>query len=103
LGGFNVLFDYAKVRAVVEDRRSMIGALAAAGRFLRQNASAAAAVYTIDFVLFLAALGVYALVAPNAGGTGWLIWLGLVIGHWYIFARLWVKLVFWSSETVLFQ
>ncbi len=24
---FNILFDYAKVRAVVEDRRSMIGAL----------------------------------------------------------------------------
>ena len=31
--GSNVLFDYAKIRAVVEDRRSMLGALAAGAPF----------------------------------------------------------------------
>ena len=30
----NMVFDYAKVRAVVEDRRSMLGAIAAAVRFI---------------------------------------------------------------------
>ncbi len=31
---FNILFDYAKIRAVVEDRRSMIGAVVASWRFI---------------------------------------------------------------------
>ena len=43
-----VVFDYAKVRAVVEDRRSMIGALLAGARFVRRHASAAAAVFAAE-------------------------------------------------------
>ena len=35
--GCNLVFDYAKVRAVVEDRHSMLGAVAAALRFVRRN------------------------------------------------------------------
>ncbi len=34
---FNILFDYAKIRAVVEDRRSMIGAIVASWRFVRRH------------------------------------------------------------------
>ena len=42
LAACNLLFDYAKVRAVVEDRRSMLGATAAGARFIARNAAAAA-------------------------------------------------------------
>ena len=31
------------------------------------------------------------------------MWLGFAIGQLYVLARLWVKLVFWASETALFQ
>jgi hypothetical protein len=40
-----MIFDYAKVRAVVEDRRSMIGAIGAAGASWR-NAGAAIACFS---------------------------------------------------------
>jgi hypothetical protein len=99
----NIVFDYAKVRAVVEDRRSALGAVAAAVRFIRRNAGAAAAVYMINVVLFAAVVGVYALVAPGAGGGGAAMWIGLAIGQLYVLARLVVKLTFWASETALFQ
>ena len=31
------------------------------------------------------------------------MWFGLAVGQAYILARLFVKLVFWASETSLFQ
>ena len=31
------------------------------------------------------------------------MWIGFAIGQLYILGRLWVKLVFWASETALFQ
>ena len=103
LAGCNLIFDYAKVRAVVEDRRSMLGALRAAAHFVRRNAAAAALLYLADFVLFGAALGLYAAAAPGAGSSLWSTWLGFAIGQIYVLARLWVKLIFWASETALFQ
>jgi hypothetical protein len=100
---FNVVFDYAKVRAVVEDRRSMLGATAAALRFIRRNCPAALSLYVMNAVPFLIVLGFYAAVAPGAGGTGWSMWIGFLAGQAYVLARLWVKLAFWASETALFQ
>ena len=99
----NLVFDYAKVRAVVEDRRSMSGALFGALRFVRRNCAAAVALYLADFSLFLLAIAIYAAAAPGAGGAGRSVWIGLAVGQLYVLARLWVKLVFWASETALFQ
>jgi hypothetical protein len=31
------------------------------------------------------------------------MWIGFAIGQLYVIGRLWVKLVFWASETALFQ
>ncbi|PYR56748.1 MAG: hypothetical protein DMF91_21200 [Acidobacteria bacterium] len=99
----NLIFDYAKVRAVVEDRRSMIGAIQSAIGFIRRNGGAAIALYLADFFLFLGVVAVYALVAPGASTGVLYTWLGFAIGQLYILARLWVKLTFWASETALFQ
>jgi hypothetical protein len=98
----NLVFDYAKVRAVVEDRRSMIGAVAAALRFARTNLTSVAGLYLADFGLFLVVVAAYGLVAPGAGRGG-MVWIAVAIGQLYILARLWVKLVFWASEVALFQ
>jgi hypothetical protein len=103
LAACNLVFDYAKVRAVVEDRRSMLGAIRSAIGFIRRNGGAALILYFLDFVLFVIALAVYALIAPGAGRGGIFVWLGFAVGQLYILARLWVKLVFWASETALFQ
>jgi len=103
LAGFNLIFDYAKVRAVVEDRRSMLGAIVAAARFIGRNSAAAVTLYLLDAGLFVIVIGIYAAVAPGAGTTGAPMWIAFLIGQMYIVGRLWVKLVFWASETALFQ
>jgi hypothetical protein len=103
LGACNLVFDYAKVRAVVEDRRSALGAVASGLRFVRRNLGAAVTLYLLDVALFAATLAAYAGVAPGAGGTGWSMWIGFGIAQLYILARLCVKLIFWASEAALFQ
>jgi len=97
------IFDYAKVRAVVEDRRSMIGALSAALRFLARNPRRVAALYAANAAAFLVVLAAWALVAPGAGGTGFQMWVAFIASQCYVLARLVVKLQFMASETALFQ
>jgi hypothetical protein len=103
LAAANVVFDYAKVRAIIEDRRSMLVALIASVRFITNNAGAALGVYLLNVTVFALTLAVYAFVAPSAGGIGLMVWAGFVIGQAYIAGRLCVKLLFWASETALFQ
>ncbi len=88
----SIVFDYAKVRAVVEDRRSMIGAIGAGARFARRNAAAVAAFYLLTGCLFVVLLVVYAIAAPGAGSTGAGVWLGIAIGQLYLLGRLWIRL-----------
>jgi len=97
------VFDYAKVRAVVEDRRSMFSAIVEAIGFIGRSAAPAVLLFLANFALFMAVVGLYALVAPGAGGIGASMWIGFAAGQLYVIARLWVKLVFWASETALFQ
>jgi hypothetical protein len=100
---WNLFIDYAKVRAVVEDRRSMIGALLGGIRFVVRHPRSATGLYLLDGALFVLVVAVYAVVAPGAGSTGWSMWLGFLLGQLFVLGRLWVKLVFWASETSLFQ
>ncbi len=94
----NLVFDYAKVRAVVEDRRSMIGAVSAGARFVLRN-PATLGLYTLNSLLFLLVIGLYFLIAP--GGTSNL--LAFAIGQLYIVLRVVVRLQFAASQTALFQ
>jgi len=98
-----VVFDYAKVRAVVEDRRSMTGALIAAMRFIVRHPGRVAAVYALNVALWLATVAVWAIVAPGAGGSGASMWVGFAASQAYIVARLVVKLQGLASETAVFQ
>jgi hypothetical protein len=98
-----IVFDYARVRAVVEDRRSMVGALLAGVRFVRRNAAGVAGLYLMTLGLFVAVLLLYALVAPGGAASGLGVWMGFAISQVYLLGRLWVRLVFLASETALFQ
>lgn len=94
----NIVFDYAKVRAVVEDRRSMIGALAAGARFVRRN-PATLGLYALNTLAFFAVLGLYFVAAP--GGQGALS--AFAVGQVYIVLRVTVRLQFAASQIALFQ
>jgi hypothetical protein len=99
-----LLFDYARVRAVVEDRRSMVGALVASARFLRRHRWAAGGAFLINAALFGAVVAFYGLVAPRAPGGSPLALVHVVlVGQLYVLARLAVKLSFYASAVVLFQ
>jgi hypothetical protein len=99
----SLVFDYAKVRAVIEDRRSMIGAILAGGRFVRRNFALVASLYLLNGLLFLSVLIIYGVIAPGAESSGIDLWLGFAISQLYLLARLWVRLVFFASEASLFQ
>lgn len=99
----NIVFDYARIRIVVEDRRSALGAIVAGGRFVRRHPTGAFAVYALNAAAFLVLVGVYALIAPGAPRSGFSTWLVFGLGELYILARHYLKLLFYASETVFFQ
>jgi hypothetical protein len=103
LVGTTLVFDYARVRIIVEDRRSAIGALAAGGRFVRRHVWAVTGLFAVNAAGFLALAALYALVAPGAGGSGLSQWTGLAIAQAWIAARIGVKLTFYASAISLFQ
>jgi hypothetical protein len=96
----NLTFDYAKVRLVVEDRRSALGALSAAMRFVWRHLGRVAGLYALNGLVFLALLAVWALVAPGAGVP---IGIAFLAGQLYLLTRLALKLQFLASDTALFQ
>ena len=98
----NLVFDYAKIRMVVEDRRSAIGALNAALRFTGRHPGAALGLYLINSVVFALVLVFYAIVAPGAAG-GWYAVLGLLVGQLYIVLRVLVRVGFAATQISLFQ
>jgi hypothetical protein len=89
----HLVFDYAKVRMVVEDRRSAIGAIAAALRFIKRN--------------FVAAISLGVLNAVLAATTWWLAATfdigGTTAVYAYLLARALLRLIFIASQVSLFQ
>ena len=99
----NLVFDYARIRIVVEDRRSAIGSLLGAVRFARRHAGAVWAVYLLNGALFVLLAAIYAVLVGGAAPTGAAAWLVFAAGEGYILARHYLKLAFYASETALFQ
>jgi hypothetical protein len=99
----NIVFDYARVRIVVEDRRSAIAAFVAAVRFVRRQAVAVVALYLLTAMAFLILIGLYAALAPGAPGAGITTVLVLAVGEAYIVGRHYLKLVSYASQLALFQ
>ncbi len=98
----NVIVDYAKIRMVVEDRRSAIGAVVASMRFIRRHPGAVVGLYLLNTLVFLVVLLLYFLTAPGAAG-GVTASLALLIGQLYIVLRVIVRLMFAASQIALFQ
>lgn len=98
----SAIFDYTMVRAVVEDRRSMIGALGNALGFIQRHFVSVATLYVVDALLFAGVVAAYQAIAPDAA-PGVLGWMALTVGLGFVAIRLWTMLLFWASETALFQ
>ncbi|HEX5474048.1 MAG TPA: hypothetical protein VFX12_05230 [Vicinamibacterales bacterium] len=99
----NVVVDYARIRIVVEDRRSAVGGLLAGFRFVRRQPGTVAALYGLNAALFIVLIAIYGLAAPGAGTAGAIVWLAFGLSEAYLLARHFLKLTFYASETALFQ
>ena len=98
----NLVVDYAKIRAVVEDRRSMVGAVLASIRFVRRRPADVVGLYLLNGLVYVLLLGAYAGVA--AGVTiDWSLWQGVLIAQAYVVVRLLATLVLFASQTAYFQ
>src|SRR4029453_9717818 len=97
----NVIFDYAKIRIVVEDRRSALGALSAAIRFVWRQRGRVASPSALNGFPFLFVMAIWCVVAPGARTGGAALWLGFFASQLYVLARLALKLQFLASETAL--
>jgi hypothetical protein len=98
----NLVFDYARIRIVVEDRRSAVGAVIAGWRFARRNRGTLW-LYLLNATAFLGLVLIYALVGPGTPRSGVRMWLTLAGGQFFVFLRHYLKLVFYASETSYFQ
>lgn len=101
--GVGLVFDYARVRAVVEERRSMIGALLAAFRFLRRRPTAVAGLWLLNAALLALILSGCAWVTPGAAAGGPTTWAAFLVGQTCTAARLYGTLVVWAAQTAYFQ
>lgn len=96
----SLIFDFAKVRMVVEDRRSVLGALGASMRFLRRRPLRSFGLYLLNGLGFLMVLRLWLEAAPNA----WMdITPAFFVTQIYLLVRIWLRLVFVASEVVFFQ
>jgi hypothetical protein len=96
----SIVSDYAKVRAVVEDRRSMIGALGASIRFLRRRPLRALGLYLLSALAALIIIRLWYSAAPEAWESiGW----AFLTTQVYMLARVWAKLAWIAAEVVFFQ
>ena len=100
LAAVDLVFDYTRVRAVVEDRRSMIGALFATLRFMRRHAGSVAGIWLLHGTLLAVIVALYAVVAPGAGAP---VWVAFVLGQLYIATRVFARLAAYASQVSYFQ
>jgi hypothetical protein len=96
----NLVADFAKVRAVVEDRRSMLGALLAAVRFIRTRPLRTVGLFALHV---LAGTGIILLWARMTPGSVASPWIGLALAALFLLMLIVAKLAFMASEVALFQ
>jgi hypothetical protein len=92
----NLLADYALIRMVVEDRRSAIGSLVAAARFIGRHPGATVGLYLLNAAVFMLPLALFYVVEPYLA-----FGLGLTTTYLVIFVV--AALVWMGSQTALFQ
>jgi hypothetical protein len=95
----NLVTDYARVRIVVEDRRSALGAVLAGVRFVRRN-GATAGLYILNGALVLGAGAAYHWVRELAASADWMRWL--LLGSCLVLLH-YLRLSVHAAEIALFQ
>lgn len=98
----NVVFDYAKIHAVLEDRSNMLAAAFRGFAFVIRHPAKTLGLYYLIGILAIFIMAAYGFVAPGAGqSTVPTVVLAFLAGQIYLLARIWIKLVFLAGQTVM--
>ncbi len=101
---FMMWFDYAKIRLVVDDRWSALGAFGTGVKFTFNNFGKTFPLVLLLTVLGLALMGLYGFLEHLIPQTGyWTILIVFFLEQLYMFFRVWIKALFYGTQTVLFQ
>ncbi len=96
----SLVSDFAKVRAVVEDRRSMLGALAGAMRFIRRRPLRTAGLYVLNVLAAVVIMFAWLHADRAADASAWAV---VVLWSLYLALRIVARLAFMASEVAFFQ
>jgi hypothetical protein len=96
----SLLADFAKVRMVVEDRRSALAALAAAARFIRRRFWRVSWLYALNILVHLVLARIWLQTTPGGSQA---VWVALLASQVYLVFRVWARLGFMASEIAFFQ
>ena len=104
LGLVNLVFGYAKIAVIYEGRRSSLGALLRAARFVAGHPAQAVGLYLALSLLALLLIALYALLAPGPGqSTVVSIGLAFLAGQLFLVARLALRLTFFGAQMRLYE
>lgn len=104
LGLVNLVFGYAKIAVVYEGRRSSLGALMRAARFVAGHPGKTIGLYLLLACLALLVIALYALLAPGPGQSTVVgVALALLMGQLFLVARLAVRLSFFGAQMRLYE
>ena len=92
--------DYAKARIVVEDRRSALGGVTAAFRFVVRHPLQTLALYLLNAVVMLSALALWNRVVIGQMTSEWLV---VTVGAFALLLQILIRLSFMASTVALFQ
>jgi len=95
----NLIADFTMVRTVVEDRRSVLGSIAAALRFIRRRIVRVVALYLANVVVLIALAAVWALITRAAVEPS----VAIISVYVFMLLRTWALLAFTASEVAFFQ
>ena len=98
----NLVFDYAKILTVTQQRRSSILAILKAAKLLGAHPGRMVGLYVWIGLLGIGFFFLYWLVAPGINqqsslAVGW----ALLLGQMYITSRIWTRLLFLGSQSAL--
>jgi len=102
LGFLTLCFDYAKIRIVTEERMSALFALWAGVRLVFTNFTSTTGLYLLVSVISVILVLLFAFLQGMFSATGyWSILLLFILHQITITARLWIKALFYASQTQL--
>jgi hypothetical protein len=99
VAAIGLIVDFAKVRAVVEDRRSMLGAVVGAIRFIRRRVWRVAGLTLLNGLTMLAIVRILFQIDETAVPA----WLSLLLSIGWILLGTAARLAYMASEVVFFQ